>query len=59
MTFRFGAEKTAVSTDELAKGDVVIPGGLYIDNYTGIAQLRISDETAHDNDSVQHWIYPP
>lgn len=41
MTFRFGAEKTAVSTDELAKGDVVIPGGLYIDNYTGIAQLRM------------------
>lgn len=41
MSFRFGAEKTAVSTAELANGDVVIPGGLYIDNYSGFAQLRL------------------
>lgn len=41
MTFRFKADRTAVSTAELAKGDAVIHGGLHIENYTGIAELRM------------------
>lgn len=42
MTLRLAADQTAVSTDELASGDKIIKGGLYIDNYTGIAQLRLT-----------------
>ena len=41
MTLRLAADQTAVSTDELASGDKIIKGGLYIDNYTGIANLRM------------------
>lgn len=41
MTFRFAAEKNAFTTDELADADAGSSGGLYIDNYTGIAELRM------------------
>lgn len=47
MTLRLGAEQTAVNTDDLASGDKLIKGGLYFDNYSGIAKLRMilrSDE---------------
>lgn len=41
MTFRFAADKTVFTTTELANSDAVVHGGLYIDNYTGIARLRM------------------
>lgn len=41
MTLRLSAEKTAFTTEEISSGDRVVHGGLYIDNYTGIAKLRL------------------
>ena len=37
MTFRMSAEKTYLTASSLADADAVIPGGMYIDNYTGIS----------------------
>lgn len=41
MTFRFAADKTAFTTDELKDGDQVVHGGLYIDNYSALAEIRM------------------
>ena len=41
MTLRMAADQTAFSTEELASGDKVIHGGLWIDNYTGITGLNL------------------
>lgn len=41
MNFRVDARQTAVSTDTLAKGDLVTPGNVFIDNYSGISQMRL------------------
>ncbi|MBQ8920724.1 MAG: hypothetical protein IJ060_01005 [Oscillospiraceae bacterium] len=50
MTFRIDAERHYVLQSELAEGDLVIPGGLYIDNYSGITEMALqlkSDAPLH------------
>lgn len=41
MNFRMDAEQTAFSTEMLEKGGAVTHGALYIENYTGISQMRL------------------
>ena len=41
MSFRMAADQTTVYTDALAEDDVVIGGGVYIDNYSGISNMRL------------------
>ena len=41
MTFRMSAEKTYLTASSLADADAVIPGGMYIDNYTGISYMKL------------------
>ena len=45
MAFRMLAERTFVSTADLADGDLVIGGALYIDNYTGISDMKLRLKT--------------
>lgn len=41
MTLRMAADKIAFTTDEIAKGDSVVHGNLFIDNYTGLSEFRL------------------
>ncbi len=41
MTFRMSAEKTYLTASSLADADAVIPGGMYIDCYTGISYMKL------------------
>lgn len=41
MTMRLSADRTAITAAELANGDAVIHGGMYIDNYTGLNSFRV------------------
>lgn len=41
MNLRMSAAQTAFSVDALADGDAVTQGALYIDNYSGISQIRV------------------
>lgn len=42
MTFRFGADQTYLSAEELAEREIQIEGALYIDDYTGISSMRLA-----------------
>ena len=41
MSFRMAADKTVICTDDLASQDVVLKGGLYVDDYSGLTSLRL------------------
>ncbi len=41
MTFRMSADRVYFTESELASGDVMVPGGMYIDNYTDIYSLKV------------------
>ncbi|MCQ2407459.1 MAG: hypothetical protein MJ065_02890 [Oscillospiraceae bacterium] len=58
MTFRLSAEQQYFSRDQLADGDITVPGGLYIDNYSGINKLRVvltSDAPLHLDNGDFAW----
>lgn len=40
MTFRIAANRTAVSTAELQRGDAVVHSAFFIDNYTAISSMK-------------------
>lgn len=41
MTFRMAAERCYFTASELAEGDAVVKGGLYIDHYSGISSMKL------------------
>ena len=58
MTLRLSAYQQNFSKDMLANGDITVPGGLYIDNYSGINKLRVvltSDAPLHLDNGDFAW----
>lgn len=43
-----GGEETYVSSEDLKKGDVIVKGEVFIDNYTGIANMKVSVHSDSD-----------